>query len=207
MEQYTTVRTAADYSITEKKSEFIASCSPVKTEKEAIAFIESVKKKYADARHNVYAYVLREGFASRYSDDGEPHGTAGLPVLDSIRKAGVTDCAVVVTRYFGGILLGTGGLVRAYTAAACGALEAAGIAKVGLFTVFCMAMSYSDYRRVTPLIPAFGAGVEESVFSDSVLLSAAVPAEKAAAFESAVTNATNARVKISRNGEKTGFIE
>ena len=127
---YKTVRNASEFTIIEKKSEFIGFCAPVKTEEEAIAFVNSVKKKHSAARHNVYAYVLREGNASRFSDDGEPHGTAGMPVLDSIRKAGITDVAVVVTRYFGGILLGTGGLVRAYTAAASGALHEAGVAEV-----------------------------------------------------------------------------
>ncbi|MBO4453221.1 MAG: YigZ family protein [Clostridia bacterium] len=207
MELYTTVRGSAEFTLTEKKSEFIAHCAPVKTEQEAVAFVDSIKKKYSDARHNVYAYVLREGFASRYSDDGEPHGTAGMPVLDAIRKAGVTDCTVVVTRYFGGILLGTGGLVRAYTAAAVGALEAAGIAKVGLFAIYGMSMNYSDYRRLMPLVQAYGAHIEESIFSDTVTLSAAIGAGSEKAFLTAVTDATNARVSPSRIGEKTGFID
>ena len=135
----------------EKKSEFIGACAPVKTEEEAIAFVNSIKKKHSAAKHNVYAYVLRDGFTQRFSDDGEPHGTAGMPVLDSIRKADLTDVAVVVTRYFGGILLGTGGLVRAYTAAASGAVKEAGIAEVGDFSVLEIKANYSDYQKIMPL--------------------------------------------------------
>ena len=110
---YRTAARRAEFTLTEKKSEFIGVCAPVANEAEALEFIAEIKKKHSAARHNVYAYMLREGFSSRYSDDGEPHGTAGVPVLDAIKKAGITDTAVVVTRYFGGILLGTGGLLRA----------------------------------------------------------------------------------------------
>lgn len=206
MELYITVQKNSVFSITEKKSEFIGYCAPVTNEKDAVAFVESIRKKHSDARHNVYAYVLREGFASRYSDDGEPHGTAGIPVLDAIRKAKVTDCVVVVTRYFGGILLGTGGLVRAYTAAAAGALEAAEIAKVGLFTVFSLKMNYSDYRKLMPAFSRGGVKTESSDFSDSVELTVSVASEDENRFIDSVTEITNARVKPIKTGEKTDFI-
>ena len=207
MEGYITVKNAASFTLVEKKSEFIGYCAPVSAESEAIAFVEGIKKKHSDARHNVYAYILRSGFTSRYSDDGEPHGTAGMPVLDAIRKAGVTDCAVVVTRYFGGVLLGTGGLVRAYTAAASGALEQAGIARVSLYAVMTMTMNYADYRRVTPVITAHGARIAGSGFADGVSLTVMTPSEFSERFVSAVIDASNGRVIPRRIGEKYDFCE
>lgn len=115
---YKTVYGMGNAEIVEKKSRFIASVKPVATEDEAIAFVNEIKTKYRDAKHNVYAYVVSKNNISRFTDDGEPSGTAGAPVLDVILKEGLTDTAIVVTRYFGGTLLGTGGLVRAYGKAA-----------------------------------------------------------------------------------------
>ena len=124
-ELYTTIEREAVAEFEEKKSIFIGHALPVRTEDEAAAFVKELKNKYRDATHNVYAYVLGDGTVQRYSDDGEPQGTAGMPVLDVIRKSGCTDTAVVVTRYFGGTLLGAGGLVRAYSHAAKLALDEA----------------------------------------------------------------------------------
>ena len=112
---YATLKDLCEFHYEDRKSEFIAVARPVSTESEALDFIGAVKKKYPDARHWVYAYVLRENSTARFTDDREPQGTAGMPVLDAIRKNGVTDCVIVVVRYFGGILLGTGGLVHAYS--------------------------------------------------------------------------------------------
>ena len=125
MESYITVKDESEFEYEDRKSVFIGKARPVKTEAEALEFLSCVKKQYPDARHHVYAYVLRENSIMRFSDDREPQGTAGMPVLDVIRKNSCTDVAIVVTRYFGGTLLGTGGLVRAYTSAAAGALNAA----------------------------------------------------------------------------------
>ena len=130
MDFYITVALEAREEIIEKRSRFIASVYPIKTEQEAIELINNLKKEFWDARHNVYAYSLKNGNICRYSDDGEPSGTAGVPVLDVLRKQNIVDCLVVVTRYFGGILLGTGGLVRAYTASAVKGIEAAKIVKM-----------------------------------------------------------------------------
>ena len=123
-ESYITVKGSSYFEYEDRKSVFIGMAMPVSCEADAIAFIESVKKRYPDARHHVYAYVLRENSTMRFTDDREPQGTAGMPVLDIIRKNGCTDVCIVVTRYFGGTLLGTGGLVRAYTSAALGAEQA-----------------------------------------------------------------------------------
>ena len=121
--------------MTERRSVFLGYASPVTTEEEALEFVAKIKKRHSDATHNVYAYILR-GSISRFSDDGEPHGTAGLPVLEVLRKEDVTDAVIVVTRYFGGILLGAGGLVRAYSASArnasrlCGSASPAATANI-----------------------------------------------------------------------------
>ena len=124
---YVTIGKEGSATLVEKKSEFIGYAAHVENESEALDFIAKIKHRHSDARHNVYAYVLKKNNIMRYSDDGEPQGTAGMPVLDVIRKTGFTDAVIVVTRYFGGILLGTGGLVRAYSASAKLAVEDAGI--------------------------------------------------------------------------------
>ena len=125
MESYKTIKERATFEYEDRKSVFIGEAMPVSTEEEALLFIESVKRRFPDARHHVYAYVLRENSIMRFTDDREPQGTAGMPVLDAIRKRGCTDTVVVVTRYFGGTLLGTGGLVHAYSTSAVGAINAA----------------------------------------------------------------------------------
>lgn len=203
---YKTVKNISEFTIVEKKSEFIGYCAPVKTEEEAVAFVNSIKKKHSDARHNVYAYVLREGFAQRFSDDGEPHGTAGMPVLDSIRKADLTDVAVVVTRYFGGILLGTGGLVRAYTAAAAGAIKDAGVAEVGDFAILEIKANYSDYQKIMPLISAVNAKIEDSDFGTDVIMKIMVRDEQADGFTANLIETTNGRVAATKVGQKSDFI-
>ena len=125
MEDYRTIQGVSLAEIEEKRSRFIARAAFADSEEKALAVLAAVRAEHRTARHNVYAYMLREGSRTRYSDDGEPAKTAGLPVLEAIRHAGVTDCIVVVTRYFGGTLLGTGGLVRAYTESASQALAPA----------------------------------------------------------------------------------
>ena len=178
---YTTLEGDGQAEFVEKKSVFIGHARPVKTEEEAQAFIKEKKKEYQDARHNVWAYMMNGEIVARYSDDGEPQGTAGVPVLDTIRKSGVTDAAVVVTRYFGGILLGAGGLVRAYSHTAKLALEAAHIITYEQYTELELTCSYSDYQRYLPELPRFGAVVDDTQFSDrvSILLAVKDPAVEA----------------------------
>ncbi|MFR5864850.1 MAG: IMPACT family protein [Acutalibacteraceae bacterium] len=136
MNGYKTLRGPASAELTEKRSVFICRVRPVTTEAQALAFLAEVRKQCADARHNVYAYTIRENGIARFSDDGEPHGTAGLPTLDALRKRGIVDAAAVTTRYFGGVLLGTGGLVRAYSQAAAMAVEQAGVAEMAACAFF-----------------------------------------------------------------------
>ena len=195
MESYKTIKKRASYEYEDRKSVFIGDAAPVATEAEAIAFVDMIKKKYPDARHHVYAYVLRENSTMRFSDDHEPQGTAGMPVLDAIRKNGCTDTAVVVIRYFGGTLLGTGGLVRAYSAAAVGALENAEIITYDIYTEIKLVVSYSDYQRITPIISESGFRVAETAYSESVVLNGRISKNKADAFINTVNEATSGRAK------------
>lgn len=167
---YTTVEGCAQAEIIEKKSRFIASVAHVETEDEAIAFIDTVKADHRMARHYVYAYVLREGGRVRYSDDGEPQKTAGLPTLDVVRHAGLTDVIIVTTRYFGGVLLGTGGLVRAYTAAAQAGIENAKLAVVSRCIDVRVALPYSLFEQASRSADACGAKIVQSEFSEEVHL-------------------------------------
>ena len=149
MKSYLTIEKATKTEYVVKHSRFITTIAPVQTNEEAVAFVASVRSEYSDATHNVYAYVLREGQMKRYSDDGEPQGTAGMPVLDVLLKSGVTDCAVVVTRYFGGTLLGAGGLVRAYSKSAKMGVDA-GIISVMTDCAICkITVSYDLYGKLS----------------------------------------------------------
>ena len=174
---YTTIRHEATAEFEEKRSLFIGYAKPLKSEDEATEFIKQIKAKHSDATHNVFGYTMKNGIIARYSDDGEPQGTAGMPVLDVIRKSGVDDACVVVTRYFGGTLLGAGGLVRAYSQAAKIALEAAEIVTFEPYTELSIALSYSDYQKICAELPKYGAIVDDTEFSDSVMLKIAVKNE------------------------------
>lgn len=201
-ETYKTVKNFAHNELVEKRSRFIGYCKPVKTEYEAVEFINKIKKEHWDARHNVYAYSLREGQIKRYSDDGEPSGTAGVPVLDVITKNGVTDAVVVVTRYFGGVLLGTGGLVRAYSAAAKLGLEAAGIAEMSLCSECEISCSYNQYGKLNTLIMNAGGFVDNCDFADNVILSFHIPVDKTPALDKEFADATAGEVKIKIKNDK-----
>ena len=158
----------------EKKSRFIGQVWPVKTEAEAREKIDAVKKQYHDARHNCWCYLLRDG-TLRYSDDGEPQGTAGQPMLEVFTREGVTDAVCVVTRYFGGILLGTGGLARAYTKGAKDALSAAGVSVERLWDRLLVACSYSLYERIRQETEKQGGVIEDTDFGADVTLTVLVP--------------------------------
>ncbi len=174
---YTTLEGEGEAEFTEKKSVFIGYAAHVENEEEAAARIKERKKSFSDARHNVWAYLCRGEIVARYSDDGEPQGTAGVPVLDTVKKCGVTDAVVVVTRYFGGILLGAGGLVRAYSHTARLALDAARIITYEQYTELEIVCSYAEYQRYVSELPRFGTVVDGTEFSDRVTLSIAVKDE------------------------------
>lgn len=168
MQEYKTVEKEASDFFIEKKSKFIGYAKPVKTQEEAVEFISKIKSKHCDATHNVYAYVLRENNIQRYSDDGEPSGTAGVPVLDVMLKESLVDVCVVATRYFGGTLLGAGGLVRAYSHTSKIALEAAGIITMAQCSVMSAEVDYSFYDRLNILLSDSSAVILNTSFSDKV---------------------------------------
>ena len=173
----------------DKKSRFIGQVQHVESESEAMAFVESVRRRRDDATHNVWAYVLANG-ALRWSDDGEPGGTSGQPTLNVFRQAGVCDVCCVVTRYFGGVLLGSGGLVRAYSKAASLALEAAGLARMAEWRRVRVLCSYAQYERVRRLLGDFGAEDQEAAFGADVEIGALLPAGSGGSFSARLADLT-----------------
>lgn len=189
--------------IVEKKSRFIATVAPVESEEEAAAFIESVRKKYYDARHHCPAYIIgRNSEFTRCSDDGEPSGTAGKPILEVLLGEGVTNTAVVVTRYFGGTLLGTGGLVRAYTQAAQAGLAASKTAVMRYGVFLLITTDYTDLGRVQHLLGSKEIPVVDSQYTDKVVLTVRTPEEEAKGLMDELTDMTGARagIEISQKG-------
>ena len=205
MEAYTTIQHSSVFEYEDRKSVFIGEAHPVSSEADALNFIASVKKKYPDAKHHVYAYVLRENSIMRFSDDREPQGTAGMPVLDSIRKNGCTDTVIVVTRYFGGTLLGTGGLVRAYSAAATGALQKANIITYDIYSILEVTASYSDYQKLTPIFNECNFRSEDVKFSENVIISGKIKKTEQALFWKELTEATSGRCHVELLDEKFDF--
>ena len=167
---YKTVLKEAQGEFVEKRSRFIGYCKPVKTEQEAIDFINEKRSQHWNATHNVYAYSLREGNIKRYTDDGEPSGTAGMPMLDVITKNEIYDVCIVVTRYFGGVLLGTGGLVRAYSQGAKVALEAGEVVMMQSCLMCTAKCTYNQYGKVSSLIMESGAVIDDTVYEADVLI-------------------------------------
>ena len=204
-EFYTTLERSAKDEFEEKRSLFIGYASPIKTEDEALAFIKKVKNHHKDATHNVWAYVLDGGYTQRYSDDGEPQGTAGMPVLDTIRKSGCSDCVVVVTRYFGGTLLGAGGLVRAYSHGAKIALDAAHIITYEKYAVLRLVCSYSDYQKYNSEIIRSGAIMDDTDFADSVTLTFAMKKSKYPDFGKRLVEMSAGKVNCEIIGERFDY--
>lgn len=198
LDSYKTIRAAAQDEYIVKKSRFIGHISPVTSAQQALEFIAKVSKEHWDATHNVYAYIIRDGGVKRYSDDGEPQGTAGIPVLDVLEKSGVTDCAVVVTRYFGGIMLGAGGLVRAYSHSASIAVEAGGIVTRALCARLKITCDYGFYGRLTSLVPENGGVIEDTAFADSVSLVFRLPCELVGEFDARLIDASNGKYRTEK---------
>jgi uncharacterized YigZ family protein len=201
---YLTVSAPAQASFIEKRSEFIGYISPVTTNDEAVAFINSIKAHHRKAKHNVYAYILRKDNISRYSDDGEPQGTAGTPVLEVLSKRGLTDVCVVVTRYFGGILLGGGGLVRAYSHAASIACDAAKIMDMRLCHRLRIVTDYGLYGKVSYLLPNYRTITLSSDFGSDVALEILVTSDRLAPLVKDLTEASNGAAVIEDCGEMYG---
>ena len=200
MQGYRTLLGTAIEKKKKKHSRFIAEIKPVSNEEEALAFIKEQKSKYWDARHNVYAYRLL-GDECRFSDDGEPHGTAGKPVLDIITGRQLSNVCIVVTRYFGGILLGTGGLVRAYSEAARNAINNSLVAEMGLIDKFSLHCDYQQYNRLLPFFSKHNIDITDTVFLEDVIISFALPSEKSESFLLALTDNFSGKISAQKEGQ------
>ena len=200
MTEYRIPSGAGEAELTEKRSRFLGHVRPVETEDEARAFIAEMKKKYYDARHNCWCYLIRGG-PERYSDDGEPQGSAGIPMLEVFRREGVTNAVCVVTRYFGGVLLGTGGLLRAYTQSAKDALDAAGLSVVRRWLEASVPCPYAMLERLKTETAAFGGVVEGLDYGAEVTLRALLPEERAEEFSARVFDLSAGKIKVQITGE------
>lgn len=199
---YKTVKSYACEEMIERKSRFIGYCRPVKTQDEAISFINEIRAEHRQATHNVYAYVLREDNIMRYSDDGEPAGTAGLPVMEVIKKEGLTDVCVVVTRYFGGILLGAGGLVRAYGKSAKIAIDSATRVEMLNCSVYIVCCDYTDYGKIEFAINSGGYILKDSSFEESVHLTVAVKSGEEESFQKTIADISGGMAQITPLGSE-----
>ena len=188
------LRHPAEIEFVERKSVFIGYSAIVKNEEEALSIIKERKKKFADATHNVYAYIIGDGTIARYSDDGEPQGTSGMPTLNAIRMSGITDVCVVTTRYFGGILLGAGGLVRAYSTAASMALEAGGISVFEKYIEYEISCPYSDYNKIQLLLSAYDVIIDNTDFGSDIKIKYAVAEDKDEKLKLNITESFAARL-------------
>lgn len=202
MADYKTVREFGADEFVEKRSRFIGYCAPVKTQEQALEFIEKIRSKHWDAKHNVYAYILRSGSIKRYSDDGEPQGTAGVPVLDVMQKMDITDAVVVVTRYFGGVLLGAGGLVRAYSHGAKIAIAAARPAVMTLCDNCFLKCSYDRYGKISAAISQQGGTIDDSAFTDEVSISFHIKTGELNALNRELAAISSGEVEAQKLGEQ-----
>ena len=194
---YTTIKALAKASFIEKRSEFIGYLCPVSTNDEAVNFINNIKAEHRKAKHNVYAYILRDNNITRYSDDGEPQGTAGIPVLDVLQKHQLTDICCVVTRYFGGILLGGGGLVRAYQKSVQEGLAASVIIDKKEGRRLSVGTDYTGLGKLQYLVAQNGLTLIDTVYTEKVELLLMVPSEMQEQTEKEIIEATNGKADIS----------
>ncbi len=194
--EYKTIARRCEARFIEKKSEFIGYLCPVQTEEQAVAFIEEIRAMHRKAAHNCYAYILRENNAARHSDDGEPGGTAGVPIYEVLRKEGLTDVCCVVTRYFGGVLLGAGGLVRAYTKGAKDAVDAAQIKCMAEAVKLAVTVDYGLYGRLAQVFADFDARVEDERFADNVRIVLHIRAENSQKLTDKLVDVCNGAVSV-----------
>ena len=206
--KYITIKAPCSHSFTEKRSEFIAHLCPVETNDEAVAFINKIKEQHRKARHNVYAYILQNDNITRYSDDGEPQGTAGVPVLDVLQKNNLTDICCVVTRYFGGILLGGGGLVRAYSHSTALAVEEAEILRMYSCAKLKLTIPYDLYGKITYILPDYEIKQLETDYANDVTMTVCVKTELEKTFTDKLIDVTFGKIQIERLDETfTDFPE
>jgi len=192
--EYLTLAGKGESRYEEKKSVFLGFAGTFETEADVLGWLSSLKRAYPDARHHVYAYRLRNDNTARYSDDREPQGTAGMPTLDVLRQKDLVDCAVCVIRYFGGTLLGTGGLVHAYGTAAADAVKAAGIVRMEERRAFSLVLSYADHPRVQSILAERGAVVTDVAYAEGVTVSGSIAQKDTDALARALSDATAGRI-------------
>ena len=193
---YKTVLEESETLLVEKKSRFISHVKPVDNEADAIAYVNEIKGRYPDARHNVYAYVIDENNIFRYTDDGEPSGTAGMPVLDTIRKSGLVDVVVVVTRYFGGTLLGTGGLVRAYSGSAKQGLMQSKIITRMMCDIISARVSYDLVGKLQYTLASGGFDIEDTAYANEVTFFIISPKDDTERLMAQLTDITGGRAEL-----------
>ena len=201
MDEYLVPTAFGEDEFYEKKSHFIGRAWPVETEEEALEKIKQMKMKHYDATHNCWAYIIKDG-AVRFSDDGEPGGTAGMPMLQVLQREGLYNIVCVVTRYFGGILLGAGGLVRAYTRGAKIAVDAAGKSMKRVWTVVYLPCPYPFYERVKLLVTDFGGIIRETEFGAEVELELLFPEANVEGFFEKLTDMTSGTVEGMETGQE-----
>ncbi len=201
MEEYLVPTQFGQDEFIEKKSRFIGRLWPVETEEDALAKIEAMRKQHYDATHNCWAYIIKDG-AVRFSDDGEPGGTAGMPMLQVLQREGLFNVVCVVTRYFGGILLGAGGLVRAYTKGAKIAVDAAGKSMKRVWTVLYLPVPYSWYERVKLEVAAFGGIIRDTQFGADVELEVLLPEAQTEPFMARLTDMSAATLDAMITGQE-----
>ena len=197
------MKTVSDHysaEITVKRSRFIADIFFVENEQDVIDRVKEIKNKYYDAKHHCYAYVLKDGFKT--NDDGEPHGTAGKPILEPLIKNGMVNVLIVVTRYFGGVLLGTGGLSRAYSDSAAAVLDVSDIKDYSLCTVYGVCLPYEDYAKHKSALQSFGGSVSDEKFAEKVSAKITVKQENTDDFEQKYNNFCNGNTNLEKICEK-----
>ena len=204
-ELFTTVNEESLIEYEEKRSVFISRAVRVDSEEEALEYIAAIKKEHRDATHNVFAYHINKGVIARYSDDGEPQGTSGMPTLEAIRKKGVDNVCVVTTRYFGGILLGAGGLVRAYSHAAALAIDAAQIITYEPYFEYELVCSYSEYQKYNSYFSDIGLIIDSTDFAENVKVCFALKARMSDEVEKKIVEIGNARARLEKKGERYDY--
>ena len=200
MSGYRTIAEAVTASFIEKKSEFIGNIAPCQTEEEALAFIQEIRRQHRKATHNCYAYILRDNNIGRHSDDGEPGGTAGAPMFEVLKKEGLTDVCCVVTRYFGGIMLGAGGLVRAYTNGAKIAVDAARIKEMRMAERLRLTLDYSLYGKIGATLSGYDVRVFNEDFAADVALTLYIAEEKSKEFSAELIDICCGKINIENLG-------
>ena len=199
------LRGTGEYILVEKHSRFICRCAPAASETDARAVIEAVRASHRTASHHVYAFGVRENgdrFYTRHSDDGEPQGTAGLPTLDVLQKQGLADCAIVVTRYFGGTLLGAGGLARAYSQAASTAIEAAGVVTMAACALLQIKCAYSFYAKLQALVAEGGGVILNTEFAEEVSMGLRIREKDADGLVAEIIDASNGQAECEITGSE-----